>query len=738
MVKQVYLYIALSIKSLVTFFMRLLCIFLSKALYNVSAKASENLPKQGAALLVANHISIMDGLFLHSSLKRPIHFFMEEAHYKKRWIYPFFRYLHVVTSCNEARDLLDKGQLVCLFAEGQISYTGKILPFKKEIESITQKQNCPIIPVYLENVWGNVTSHKKGATLKKFSLKLRSNFSIFFGQPLSSKTSFFNMQRAVQELEYQALETKKRTQPPIHHLFIRNVRKNPFKHVLMDEERQLNGAKTLAGAIALAKHLEPKWASEKSVAIVLPTTIAGTIINLAIAFSGRSAINLNFTAGREAMESAIKQAGLKSLITSRLFLAKSKCELPSGIEIIYAEDLVKKISNKDRLKALFIGLFTPLSYLEKYCGCSDQITTSTCLSIIFTSGSTGEPKGVVLTHLNISSNVNAISNIVPCFGKDKTLLASLPYFHAFGYMLMWLGLNHKFGLVIHPNPLDAKVIGKLIEKHKVKLVMTTPTFLRGYIRQIPAHELTSLDCVITGAEKLSSSTAKAFHEKFGIRPMEGYGATECSPVIAASTLDVKARGICQIGSLEGAVGQALPGVLIKIVDPETFLEVSVGMEGLILVKGQNVMQEYLNREDLTKEVMVDGFYITGDIGAIDESGFIKITDRLRRISKIGGEMVPHGRIEEALHEAAESEEQVFAVTAIPDAKKGERLAVLYTLERTKLGEVLKNLSEKGLSNLYIPRLDHFIQVERLPFLGSGKIDLQMIKLIALEQTEQIA
>ena len=733
MVKQVYSYFVSSIKSLLKFFIQLFFICFSKIFYPVDVRASEHLPKEGAALLVANHISVMDGLFLKLSLKRPVHFFIEEACSN-----PLFRCLNVVTTSDQVDNLLSQGEVVCLFAEGQISYTGKILPFKKEIESLINKQNCPIIPLYLENVWGNNTSYKKGITFKKRSFKCRFSFSIFLGKPLCATTPLFKIQKAVQELEYQALEIRKTKQPPIHHLFIRNVRKNPFKKILMDEDRELNGAKTLAGAIALAKNLESKWAFEKNVAILLPTTIAATIINLAVAFSGKSAINLNFTAGREAMESAIKQSGVKSLITSRLFLAKSKCELPQGVEIIYAEDLIKKISSKDRLKALFIGLFTPLSYLEKYCGSNNQITTNTCLSIIFTSGSTGEPKGVILSHLNISSNVDAISKIVPCFGRNKTLLASLPYFHAFGYMLMWLGLNHKFGLVIHPNPLEAKGIGKLIEKYKVKLVMTTPTFLRGYIRQIPAHELLSLDCVITGAEKLSLATAKAFEEKFGVCPMEGYGATECSPVIAASTLDVKKRGMCQIGSLEGTVGHALPGVLIKIVDSETFIEVPTGKEGLILVKGQNVMQGYLDREDLTQEVMHDGFYITGDIGAIDENGFIKITDRLRRISKIGGEMVPHGRIEEALHEAAETEEQVFAVTAIPDEKKGERLAVLYTLEQTRLGEILKNLSEKGLSNLYIPRVDHFIQVERLPFLGSGKIDLQMIRLIALEQMAQTA
>jgi acyl-[acyl-carrier-protein]-phospholipid O-acyltransferase/long-chain-fatty-acid--[acyl-carrier-protein] ligase len=461
------------------------------------------------------------------------------------------------------------------------------------------------------------------------------------------------------------------------------------------------------------------------------------MVNIAMALSGRTVVNLNFTVGSEALQDSIKQAELQTVITSRLFIEKSKCEIPNGVTVLFIEDLIKQITPLKRFTALLMGYCIPISIIEKYCGCEKDITVNDPLTIIFTSGSTGKPKGVVLSHFNMSSNAEAVSQVIPNMGKKTNLLASLPLFHSFGYMMMWLGLNHKFGLITQSNPLDNQAIGELVKKYSIKLMMSTPTFLRGYIKQVLPDQFGSLECVIAGAEKLPKQVADSFESKFGISVMEGYGATECSPVIATSTLDVRQAGIYQVGTIQGSVGQTLPGVIAKVVDPETYQELSLNTEGLLLVKGPNIMQGYLGREDLTAQVMHEGWYITGDIAIIDDNGFITITDRMKRISKIGGEMVPHGRVEEALHEAAEEENQVFAVTAIPDAAKGEKLVVLHTLELGQLDGILKKMTEKGLPNLYLPRQDHFIKVEKLPFLGSGKLDLQLSKKIALEQLASV-
>jgi acyl-[acyl-carrier-protein]-phospholipid O-acyltransferase/long-chain-fatty-acid--[acyl-carrier-protein] ligase len=279
------------------------------------------------------------------------------------------------------------------------------------------------------------------------------------------------------------------------------------------------------------------------------------------------------------------------------------------------------------------------------------------------------------------------------------------------------------------------VIGDLIRQYRVTFVVITPTFLQLYARRCTAEQFSSVRVILTGAEKLSARLAQSIEDKFGIGPIEGYGVTECAPVIAVNCPDYRAAGYYQPASRRGTVGQPLPGVSVQIVDPDSFAPLPAGTPGMLLVKGSNVMKGYLGRDDLTAQVIRDGWYITGDIASMDADGFLTITDRLSRFSKIGGEMVPHGTVEEALQQAAETETQVFAVTGLPDEKKGERLAVLHTLDDSLIPDILVKLSATGLPNLFIPTRSQFVKVESLPILGTGKLDLRGVKRIALERLQ---
>jgi len=241
-----------------------------------------------------------------------------------------------------------------------------------------------------------------------------------------------------------------------------------------------------------------------------------------------------------------------------------------------------------------------------------------------------------------------------------------------------------------------------------------------------------LKLVLVGAEKLQERTAQAFEDKFGIRPLEAYGCTECSPAVTVNTRDYRARGTRQVGGKRGKIGHALPGVTIRIVDPDTLQPLPVGSPGLMLVRGPNIMKGYLGKPAETAKVLHDGWYVTGDIAMIDEDGFVEITDRLSRFSKIGGEMVPHIKIEEKLQELADAQEQVFVVTSGPDEKKGERLLVLHTLDEERLKNCLDHLGETGLPNLWIPRPQSFFKVDAIPILGTGKLDLRRIREMAQE------
>jgi acyl-[acyl-carrier-protein]-phospholipid O-acyltransferase/long-chain-fatty-acid--[acyl-carrier-protein] ligase len=289
------------------------------------------------------------------------------------------------------------------------------------------------------------------------------------------------------------------------------------------------------------------------------------------------------------------------------------------------------------------------------------------------------------------------------------------------------------GVVFHPNPLDAQVIGSLVEKYKVTFLVATPTFLQAYMRRCTPENFGSLQYVLAGAEKLPERVAMAFEDQFGIRPLEGYGCTECSPIVTVNGKDYRGAGFRQVAAKRGRIGHPLPGVSVKVIDIETGDPVEPGTSGMLLVKGPNVMRGYLGKPEKTAEVLRDGWYTTGDVGTIDEDGFVTITDRLSRFSKIGGEMVPHIRIEEKLHELAEVTEQTFAVTAIPDDKKGEQLVVLHTLPEDRLTGVIEKFSQSDLPALWKPKANHFVRVDSIPTLGTGKMDLCAIKTLAVSQ-----
>jgi acyl-[acyl-carrier-protein]-phospholipid O-acyltransferase/long-chain-fatty-acid--[acyl-carrier-protein] ligase len=283
------------------------------------------------------------------------------------------------------------------------------------------------------------------------------------------------------------------------------------------------------------------------------------------------------------------------------------------------------------------------------------------------------------------------------------------------------------GAAYHANPLDAKTIGPLVCDHNVTFLLATPTFLQLYMRGCTPEQFGSVRLVAVGAEKLPDRVAAAFDEQFGIRPFEAYGCTECAPAVTVNTHDFRAAGFRQVGAKRGKIGHPLPGVCVRIVDPETRAPVPTGQPGLLLVRGPNIMLGYLGKPEKTAEVLQEGWYTTGDVAALDEDGFLQITDRLSRFSKIGGEMVPHIKVEEILHELAGVTEQTFVVTSVADEKKGERLVVLHKLAADKLQACLEKLATSDLPNLWKPKADAFVRLDAFPMLGTGKLDLRKVK-----------
>jgi acyl-[acyl-carrier-protein]-phospholipid O-acyltransferase/long-chain-fatty-acid--[acyl-carrier-protein] ligase len=352
-------------------------------------------------------------------------------------------------------------------------------------------------------------------------------------------------------------------------------------------------------------------------------------------------------------------------------------------------------------------------------------------TVIFSSGSTGTPKGVMLSHHNIVSNIEGICQVIQFTKKDR-ILGVLPFFHSFGFTAtIWLPLLAGFGVVYHPNPMDAKTIGETVQKYQATLLISTPTFYAGYLRRCSAEEFASLRYAIAGAEKLREQISRGYKEKYGIDLLEGYGCTELAPVVSVNIPDVIGGVEKQIGHKPGSVGHPIPGVAVKVIDPDTELPLPCGREGLLLVKGPNCMLGYLGQPELTAQAFRDEWYVTGDIAAIDEDGFIRITDRLSRFSKIGGEMVPHVKIEEAINQVLGN--SAVVVTALPDEQRGEKLIAFYTQNGISRDELWNRLNRSELPKLWIPKRENLYWLESLPLLGSGKIDLKQIKLLAYEQ-----
>jgi acyl-[acyl-carrier-protein]-phospholipid O-acyltransferase/long-chain-fatty-acid--[acyl-carrier-protein] ligase len=727
-------------------FLRLVLIFLTHSFYRLKVRGREHVPQRGGVLLVPNHVSFVDGLLLLASLDRPIRFVVAAGYFHHPLLRPFMKSLGAMPITNsggprvilralrDAGRRLDEGEIVCVFAEGQITRTGMLLPFQRGFERIVRGRSTPIVPVHLDRVWGSIFSYAGGRFLGKMPERIPYPVTVSFAPPLPPETPVHEVRRAVQDLGEAAWAARKAGSRPLHHAFIGAMRRHPFRLVWADLNRpRVSGLRVLAGSIALARALRSRWHGQQHVGILLPPSVAGALVNTAAALAGRTSVNLNYAAGRAAMASAARQAGLTTVVSSRTFLARAKLDLPEGTEPLLIEEVAARIGPGERSLALLLALAAPLRRIERACGMAERPGPDTVATIIFSSGSTGEPKGVELTHFNILSNVEAAAQVFPIRPTDR-LLGILPFFHSFGYTAtLWLAALQGMGVVFHPSPLEVGPIGDLVERHRITFLIATPTFLQLYLRRCTPEQFGSLRLVLTGAEKLPERLAQAFEDKFAIRPIEGYGTTECAPIVAASGMGFRAAGFSQVAARRGHVGQPLPGMAVRIVDPESFEPLPPGTPGMLLVKGSNVMRGYLGRPDLTARVMRDGWYVTGDIAVMDQDGFLQITDRLSRFSKIGGEMVPHGRVEEALHEAAGVETQVFAVTGIPHERKGEDLAVLHTLDEAAIPGILDQVAAQGLPNLFIPRRDHFLKVDTLPVLGTGKLDLRQVRRIALER-----
>jgi len=740
-------------------FGRLILFFVTHTVYLVKVIGRDNFPDKTGALLVCNHMSFVDVALLIASTDRPIRFVMYQGIYDHKIIKPFAKMMRAIPISSELRprdmirslhtasEALRQDEVVCIFAEGQITRTGQLLPFRRGLERIMKGVEVPIIPVNLDGVWGSIFSFERGRFLWKMPKRIPYPVTVSFGTPMPPTSTAIQVRSAVQELHAEAFQRRKPRMKTLDRAFVRTARRHPLRFMMADGKTpKVTFGSALTKTIFIARRLCSQIGSQHMVGMLLPPSVGGALTNYALMLLGRITINLNYTSSSELIASCANQCGVDVVITSKAFVERFPNLVVPG-RTLYLEDALTAPRFSEKLSAMFFAWLVPSALLRGALGANhtplaspiapeagsdkafvvDQLAT-----VIFSSGSTGDPKGVMLTHYNIMSNIQQVSQVFMLDGHDK-ILGILPFFHSFGFMAaLWMPATNGVGVVYHPNPLDAQVIGHLVEQYGVTFLIATPTFLQAYMRRCSPESFGSLQFVLVGAEKLPERVALAFEDTFGIRPLEGYGCTECSPVVTVNGRDFRAPGFRQVGARRGKIGHPLPGVSVRVVDLDTGQPVAPGTAGMLLVKGPNVMKGYLGKPEKTAEVLHDGWYTTGDVALMEEDGFLTITDRLSRFSKIGGEMVPHIKIEDKLHDLAEITEQVFAVTSLPDEKKGERIVVVTTLSNEKLAPVLEKLPGCDLPALWKPRANQFFHVDAIPMLGTGKIDLRGVKVLAGE------
>ncbi len=718
--------------------------------YRIQVLGFDNLPGQGGVLMLGNHISWLDWAMIQIACPRPVRFVMHKGIYQRwylKWFLDFFGVIPIAggnskEAPQQINALLKAGEVVCLFPEGAISRNGQLGEFKKGFEHTVEGVDGIILPFYLRGLWGSRFSRSSSKLQENRNTRLRTDVIVAFGAPLPMDTPAHAVKQRVFDLSIDTWERHTRTLDPIPLAWLRAAKRQGGALCLADAQGDtaLSGHKTLAAVLAFSRLIR-RHSPEQNIGLLLPTSSAGVITNMACLLLGRTVVNLNYTASPQALEAAVDKAGIGTIYTSRRFTKKLKQRgvdldgLANRTQMRYLEDLKDEISTFRKVAILVSSLLLPARLLYALFG--RRVDIEQPAAILFSSGSEGAPKGVVLSHRNIMGNIQQVADVLDTREED-TVMATLPLFHAFGLTVTGLmPLVEGIPAVCHPDPTDALTITKAIGRYQATVFCGTSTFLRLFNRNRRIHPLMleSLRIVVAGAERLNPEVRDAFKLKFNKEIYEGYGTTETTPVASVNIPDrIDPRDWkVQKGHKEGTVGLPLPGSSFRIVDPETLETLPVGEDGLILFGGTQVMLGYLDDPEKTAEVIVelDGkrWYKTGDKGHLDKDGFLTIVDRYSRFAKIGGEMISLGAVEGSIGKLLPEEVEILATT-IPDSKKGEKVVLLFTGD-TEEDQLKALIEQSGLNPLMRPSA--LIPVEAIPKLGSGKSDFNQAKQIALAE-----
>jgi acyl-[acyl-carrier-protein]-phospholipid O-acyltransferase / long-chain-fatty-acid--[acyl-carrier-protein] ligase len=706
---------------------------LFRFLYKVEVKGLENLEKAGRkTLIVANHTSLLDGPLLSAFLPERAAFAINTEMAKKWWVKPAFA-LFDLCPIDPGNPLalrslvteLKKGHRVVIFPEGRLTTTGGLMKIYEGPGAVAEMAGGKILPVRISGAQYSPFSRLKGKLPIKWFPKITLTFlpAADMASPKELKGSAlreFQAEKLYDIMTDMVFKTQNIDQTMWQTLLDAKNVHGAKTVVFEDIQRQpLNYKRFVLGSFILGKKLAALTPNQKNVGVLLPNANSAIVTIFALHAFGRVPAMLNFSTGAVNMSAACTAAQVQTILTSRRFIEQAEMQedvklLSQNCKIVYLEDVRETIGTGDKLLGLLNSRFAA-STLRSNGASRDPNSPAV---ILFTSGSEGLPKGVVLSHRNIVANCQQILTRIPFMPSD-IFFAALPVFHAFGFTAAMLTLFNGIRSFLYPTPLHYKIVPELVYDTQATVLFSTDTFLTGYAKNAHPYDFQTVRLLVGGAERVKPETRQLWSEKYGLRIIEGYGATECAPVISANTL---------MHSRTGTVGRIFNGMEHRV-DPVD----GIAEGGKLVIKGPNVMLGYLRADNPgVIEKPLDGWYDTGDIVTVDNMRYVTILGRAKRFAKLAGEMVSLISVE--MKAQKNFPDFAFACVAVPDKKKGEQLVLFTTMKKPDRKAIASAMKAEGASELMIPKT--ILELDLLPVLGSGKTDYVTLNRLAREQVPE--
>lgn len=701
-------------------------------LFDVKISGLENLKAAGkGTLIIPNHTSYIDALLISTFIDQPITFSLTNKMANKWWV-RFFGNLMEIKSLDPNSPFavktmveeLKSGKLCMIFTEAHMPGGNTQMKVYEAAALMAQKAGAKVLPVQIKGLEYSAYSRLPGKSALKFfprvsmELKPAVDFTpkkgLTFHEARAASSN--RLYKILAELRLEAWDLNKTLFNAVIDAMDRVGKRKPM---MEDTERKpLKFKHVFLRAFILGNLINKKLPDEKTLGVMLPTSNACILTILGLHAYGKVPAMLNFTSAPKQVVSTCQTAKIKKVLTAKkvVLLAKLEPQIEAltnaGVEVVYLEDLKKLLTFSDKLAGIR-DMFFPRCAYKKYAGNIDPKDPAV---ILFTSGSEGLPKAVLLSHSNILANSYQVTTMFDIWEND-IMLNCLPIFHSFGLTAgVFLPLIVGFKTVSYPTPLHYRVIPEFCSSVRATIFFATDTFLAGYAKCANPYDFNSLRVVGAGAEKLKDETRRVWAEKFGVRVVEGYGATECSPIISINTF---------LRNKNGSVGSLVTGLDYKLREVPGIKE---GKE--LIVKGPNVMIGYMkNDKPGVLQPPKDGWYDTGDIVHIDEDGFIFIKGRSKRFAKIAGEMVSLLAVEMAIKK--NWPDFICGTVSIPDAKKGEQIVLITTCKEVTSSQLTELFKTAGLPELALPK--KVIYTDNPPLLGTGKFDYVTAKEIALKE-----